>query len=274
MNDSISELISSATERLAQVSDSPQLDSQILLAHSLSRSREWLYIHGTDTLADSDIKHFETLLTRRLALEPVAYITGTRHFWNREFAVTPATLIPRPETELLVETVLATFDDTPRHVADLGTGSGAIAISLAEERPRWQVIAIDRSAEALHVAKQNGADLANITWQQSSWCEHLAPQSLDVIVSNPPYVAPDDPHLEALHHEPASALVAEGDGLDCLREIIEQGYACLKPGGTMLLEHGYDQQAAVITLMTRFGYQGVTGLSDLAGVPRAVTGTT
>lgn len=269
----ISQLLAEGTQRIETVSDSPLLDCQLLLCHSIDKGREWLYSHADEALTITQAETFETLLSRRERGEPLAYITGHRYFWQREFRVTPATLIPRPETELLVETLLLRRAGSPLQVLDLGTGSGAVAISLAAERPAWQVIAIDSSASALAVAAGNAAELDNIGFQLGHWCEGLDQNSFDIIVSNPPYVADTDPHLEALAFEPADALKAGADGLDCICEIVPAGYDCLKGNGLLMIEHGYDQQDEVAQLFADAGFLGIECLTDLGGVPRAVLGT-
>jgi len=268
----VSEVMMQAKQRLESVSDSPLLDCQIILGHVMDRPRNWLYAHGDDDLTERQAACFQALVDRRTAGEPVAYITGTRAFWKRDFRVSPGVLIPRPETELLIETVLELLNASPQAVVDLGTGSGIIAVSLAAERPDWQVTGIDRSTAALEVATSNGADLGNLTFQQGNWCEGLGVESIDVIVSNPPYVREDDPHLTALAFEPATALVSGPDGLRDLTEIVSQSYDCLVAGGLLAVEHGYDQQVEVIALFETNGFEKISGRQDLEGTPRIVTG--
>ena len=268
----ISQLLTDGTQRIEAVSDSPLLDCQLLICHIIGKGREWLYSHADETLAESQAETYATLLARRERGEPLAYITGSRHFWRRDFRVTPATLIPRPATELLVETILARRGKAALQVLDLGTGSGAIAISLAAERPAWSVTAVDRSAAALVVAAGNAVDLKNIRFCQGHWCDGLAPDRFDIIVSNPPYVANADPHLKALTFEPQDALKAGMDGLDCVREIVQPGYDCLRRNGLLMIEHGYDQQAEVAQLFADAGFSSIECLTDLGSVPRAVLG--
>ena len=193
------------------------MDSQILLGHVLGVSREWLLAHNDEEVSEESTSDFNDSITRRINGEPVAYLTGKKGFWNREFTVNPGVLIPRPETELLIEVMLDRLDETPRTVADLGTGSGIIAISLAEERPAWQVTGIDKSGDALQVAKDNGRDLSNLDFLSGDWCSNFDKSSLDAIVSNPPYIRQNDPHLDDLQFEPVSALVSGEDGLDDIR---------------------------------------------------------
>lgn len=256
--------------RLESVSASPLLDCQIIACHILGRNRAWLYAHDDSSFSDLQRSCYDSLINRRLAGEPVAYLTGEREFWDRSFRVSPATLIPRPETELLVTTLLERFDNSPRIVADLGTGSGAIAVCLAVERPGWQVTGIDSSKDALRIAEENGRGLQNLEFREGHWCRGLRPGSVDIIVTNPPYVREGDPHLAFLSFEPRGALTAGKDGLVAIREIIDSGYDCLRAGGCLMTEHGYDQQRDVVSLMTARGYREIEVFADLDGTPRAV----
>lgn len=266
----ISQVIARASDQLRSISDSPQLDSQLLMGALLGQSREWLYAHSDEPLSDDNHLAFLALLERRLSGEPLAYITGHREFWGDSFRVSPDTLIPRPETELLIECLLAARDSSPILVADLGTGSGAITATLARERPAWHLVGVDMSLPAIRVARCNSQGLGNVSWVHSSWCRAIRPGSLDVIVSNPPYIREDDPHLHSLGFEPRSALSAGPDGLDAIRVIIKEGYDCLVRGGLLLMEHGYDQRQQVCDLLTQQGYQNIQCLDDLAGQPRAI----
>lgn len=213
---------------------------------------------------------------RRAAGEPVAHITGFKPFWRHEFQVTPATLIPRPETEHLLEWALEKIPlEQAMTVADLGTGSGVLAISLAFERPQAQVFGCDLSFEALQVARQNERRLLPdsalpIKWLQGSWCSMFKQESLDVIVSNPPYIRPDDPHLNVgdLRFEPQTALVAQDEGMADYRQIIAQATTRLKPGGWILFEHGYDQAKAVAECLAQHGFESISHRTDLAGQER------
>lgn len=198
----------------------------------------------------------------------MAHLLGTRDFWNKCFKITADTLIPRPETELLVETLLDRFDQSPLCLADMGTGSGVIAISIAEERPGWNVTATDISAAALAVARENGASCSNLNFRQGDWCEALT-GSYDIIVSNPPYIRANDPHLADLNFEPSLALVAGEDGMAAYDQLIPQAFERLRPGGTILLEHGYDQQTAVTVRLAESGFKDIETLRDLIGHPRA-----
>jgi release factor glutamine methyltransferase len=224
---------------------------------------------------------FFALARRRREGEPVAYLTGVREFWGLPLAVTSAVLIPRPETEALVEIALARLPaDRDTRVLDLGTGSGAIALAIAHERPRAQVLATDVSAAALAVARQNGRRLAlaNVEFLQSDWYAEMPATwrggRFDVIASNPPYIVAGDPHLAAgdLRHEPAGALSPGGDGLASLRRIVAGARDHLAPGGTLVVEHGFDQSEAVRALFAGAGLTEVLAQRDLAGIPRVVVG--
>ena len=241
-------------------------DAELLLAHVLGRSRGWLFAHGDDVLAPADETSFQALLARREAGEPVAYLTGRRGFWRFDLEVTPATLIPRPETELLVELALARIPpDAAARVADLGTGTGAVALALAHERPRVRVVATDASAGALAVAARNARalQLANVEFRSGDWFAPLAGERFDLVASNPPYIADADPHLDALRHEPRSALAAGGDGLDDIRRIVAQAPVHLAAGGWLLFEHGYDQSDAARALLQAAGFVEVATEQDL-----------
>ena len=273
MVNNIEQVLAASKKQVAGISEPPLLDCQLMLGHILGKEREWFYIHGDEGLSEAHLLAFQKLLDRRTLGEPLAYLTGTRSFWNRDFQVTPATLIPRPDTELLIETILDQRDNAPCNVLDLGTGSGAIAITLAAERPDWRVTGVDFSAEALNTAITNGRDLSNIEWRQGNWCDGIASQSVDIIVSNPPYIAETDPHLLDLEFEPRTALAAGSDGMDCFRDIVPASYYCLVPGGLLILEHGYDQQEAVMALLSTSGYADIKALKDLTGNPRVVLAT-
>lgn len=218
-----------------------------------------------------------TLLGRRARGEPVAYLTGEREFWSLVLHINSDVLIPRPETELLVERTLALVPaDAALTLADLGTGSGAIALALAHERPRCRIIATDASAAALAVARANAAhlNLANVEFRQGEWLASLDHELFDLIVSNPPYVALSDPHLLEgdVRFEPRTALVSGPDGLDAIRHIAREAPTHLKPGGSLLLEHGFDQPNAVRSILTEHGFQDITLYRDLAGQARVTAG--
>lgn len=266
-------LLAAATARLAAAgSDSPRADAEVLLAHALDRPRSHLRAWPDDIPDAAPAARYAGLVERRAAGEPVAYLTGRRGFWTFELAVTPATLIPRPETELIVELALARLPaGQALRVADLGTGSGAIALALAAERPQLQVTATDASPAALAVARANAATLglANVVFTAGDWCAALDGRYA-LIAANPPYVAETDPHLARgdLRHEPRSALAAGADGLDDLRRIVAGARAHLVSGGWLLLEHGHDQGEAVPALLGAAGYREIACVHDLEDRPR------
>ena len=253
------------------------VDAQVLLAHVLGVNRAWLIAHAADPLDGVGAAAFMALAQRRRDGEPVAYLTGAREFWGLALAVTPAVLIPRPETETLVEVALARLPaDRPIAVLDLGTGSGALALAIAHERPHARVTATDVSPDALAVAEGNAQrlGLANVAFLRSDWYAAVPAGPFDAIVSNPPYVAAGDPHLVDgdLRFEPAGALSPGGDGLGALRTIIGGARERLVPGGTLAVEHGHDQSQAVQALFAAAGFDGITVARDLAGIPRVVAG--
>ena len=253
------------------------VDAQALLAHVLGCARTWLVAHNDDPLPRLQADAFFALAKRRRAGEPVAYLTGTREFWGLSLRVTPDVLIPRPETETLVELVLEWLprDGAPR-VLDLGTGSGAIALAIAAERPHARVIATDASAAALAVARDNAARLAlaNVEFGHADWYDGVPGGPFDLIVSNPPYVAAGDPHLSVgdLRYEPAGALASGVDGLAALRTIIGGAPMRLAAGGALAVEHGYNQSPAVQDLLREAGFSRITVRRDLAGIPRVAGG--
>ena len=252
-------------------------EASILLAHALSKPAAWLYAHGDDLVAREDAARFEALVQRREAGEPVAYLTGRRGFWTLDLAVTPDTLIPRPETERLVELALERLpvEGAPR-VLDLGTGSGAIALALAGERPRASVLATDRSAAALAVARANarGNGIANVEFVEGDWYGPVFGWRFDLVVSNPPYIAEGDGHLGRgdLRYEPETALSSGSDGLDALRIIAAGAPAHLEPGGWLLVEHGLGQGAAVRALFGAAGLVDVRTACDLENRDRVTLG--
>ncbi len=252
-------------------------EAECLLLHALGRDRAWLFAHGDEPLAGSAAAVFEALLARRLAGEPVAYLVGRRGFWTLDLRVSPATLIPRPETERLVELALERLPDGRLlRVADLGTGTGAIALALASERPQAQVLATDTSADALAVARANARDhgIANVAFRQGSWCAPLAGERFDLIASNPPYIAEGDPHLAQgdLRFEPAAALASGADGLEAIRMIVADAPRHLHTGGWLLLEHGWDQGDAVRALLEGAGFADVATATDLEARDRVTLG--
>lgn len=249
-----------------------RLDAQLLLAHALRRPRAWLIAHDEDEVAPAAAAAFSAALAARAEGRPLAYLVGTKEFHGLELQVTPAVLVPRPETEGLVEWALA-LAAPEGTLVDLGTGSGAIALALAAALPSCRVTATDASTEALAVARRNGERLGlAIEWLQGDWWQPLAGRRFDIAVSNPPYIGVDDPHLAALAHEPRAALTPGGDGLAALAAICRGAAAHLKPGGWLLLEHGFDQDAAVRGLLAAAGFEAVETRRDLAGLPRCSGG--
>lgn len=255
----------------------PALESRMLWQHVLQVPRSWLLAHDDEPIADEQLNAYRALEARRLAGEPMAYILGSREFMGHDFHVSPAVLIPRPETELLVETAVGILTGHKGAcMLDLGTGSGAIPVSVALACPQARVTATDLSAAALQLAGRNAERLgADIEFLQGSWYQALPPGKVfDLIVSNPPYIAKDDPHLAEgdLRFEPAMALTDGHDGLDAYREIIAGAPAHLAAGGSLYVEHGWDQAAAVCELLRKAGFLAVHSLPDMAGILRVSGG--
>lgn len=258
---------------LTPSSPSPRLDAEVLLRHVTGCSAADLVARAERALTEDEARRFDGLVARRQAGEPIAYLTGKREFWSLTLTVTPAVLIPRPETELLVERALAHVPADARWIiVDAGTGSGAIALAIARERPRCRVIATDRSPEAIAIARTNAQQLgiANVEFFDGEWLEPLGKRSPEMVVSNPPYVRASDPHLNEgdVRFEPQGALIGGIDGLDAIRALAQQAFAHLMPGGWLLLEHGHDQAAAVATLLTEAGFCEIACHRDLAGHDR------
>ncbi len=253
------------------------VDAKALLAHAMGRNRAWLAAHEGDALTPAQAETFFALCRRRVNGEPVAYLTGTREFWGLELAVTPDVLIPRPETETLVEFALAKLPrDRPLRVLDLGTGSGAIALALAHDRPNATVLATDSSEAALAVAQGNAQRLllTNVTFVAADWYSGIPAEHWDLIASNPPYVGAGDSHLQEgdLRFEPVASLSSGLDGLTALRVIVGGARDRLVPRGWLVVEHGYDQSEAVRELFRAAGFSDVSVSRDLAGIPRVVAG--
>ncbi|MFZ5958044.1 peptide chain release factor N(5)-glutamine methyltransferase [Pseudomonas sp. QL9] len=262
----------------AQLPDSPsaRLDAELLLAAAMGKNRSFLRT-WPERLVDSEAhERFDRWLERRRAGEPVAYILGRQGFWSLDLEVAPHTLIPRPDTELLVESALALVPASPARVLDLGTGTGAIALALACERLSWQVLGVDRIPEAVVLAERNRERLrlSNVAFRQSHWFSAVEGERFALIVSNPPYIPSSDPHLGEgdVRFEPKSALVAGADGLDDIRLIARQAPQHLDAGGWLLLEHGYDQAAAVRDLLVQNGFVEVESRRDLGGHERITLG--
>jgi len=255
----------------------PRLDAQMLLLHACElplHDRAWLLAHSDALLSAKAQARYLSFLQRRVGLEPLAYITGVKEFFGLQLHIDKRVLDPRPDTETLVEWALTCVADTSTpHIADLGTGCGAIALALKHTLPEAQVTAVDASADAIEVASANAHRLGlEIVTHVGSWCEPLAGQSFDLIVSNPPYVADGDAHLARLPHEPLSALAAGTDGLDDLRQIVVQAAELLKPSAWLLLEHGFDQAQAVQDMLANQGFVSVQSRPDLAGILRCTGG--
>ncbi|HMA98393.1 MAG TPA: peptide chain release factor N(5)-glutamine methyltransferase [Wenzhouxiangella sp.] len=263
----ITELLRQASEQL----DS-RLEAELLLSEAVQHPRAWLYAHGNEEIGSDEKARFQELLQRRSQGEPVAYILGRREFYGRTFIVSPEVLIPRPETELIVELALQHLDSQTAEIIDVGTGSGCIGLTLAAERPSWQVTAVDNCPTALRVCQANAEKLGleRVRLAESDLLTALADQSFDAIVSNPPYVAANDSHLTQgdLRFEPKQALSAGSDGLAIIRQLVRQSRRQLKPAGKLIIEHGYDQGPAVQSLMTAAGFVNATTFRDLAGIDR------
>ncbi len=273
---SIADLVRTASAELRSCSESPRLDAEILLAKVIGGSRAGLIAHGEERPGATSRGEYAALIASRLAGTPVAYLTGTREFWSMTLEVTPAVLVPRPETEILVELALRHL---PRErdctVLDAGTGSGAIAIAIASERPLARVTGTDISQEALDVASRNAAKLgfSRIAWRRGSWLEAVPHERFDLIVANPPYIAADDPALSALAAEPRIALSPGVTGLEAFEQIIGQAADHLMPAGLIILEHGGLQAQAVADLLAQYAFIAVRMQRDRAGLPRATQGS-
>ncbi|HET8552624.1 MAG TPA: peptide chain release factor N(5)-glutamine methyltransferase [Gammaproteobacteria bacterium] len=255
-----------------------RLDAEVLLGHALGRPRTFLRAQPEYCPEKQVVERFTSLLTRRRSGEPLAYIVGEREFWSLPLRLNRHTLIPRPETESLVEQALARIPaDAGWTIADLGTGSGAIALALGRERPHCRVIATDINEQALAAACANAANLGigNVEFRRGAWCEPLNGIACEIIVSNPPYIAAGDAHLEApdMQFEPRAALVSGPTGLEALETIIADAPAHLKAGGGLLLEHGFDQRESVAAALAKRGYKGICCYRDLAGQDRVTAAT-
>lgn len=275
MNVTVREALSLSSV-LASVSETPHLDAQLLLAQVLDKDRSYLFAHPDKIL--QPLQHCEYLkaINRCKKGEPIAYIIGQKEFWSIDFTVSPDVLIPRPETELLIESALSLFPDKPIEVADMGTGSGAIAVALASERASWNITASDINLAALQVANANISRIltgeSNIQLVLADWCQPFSRHCFDLIVSNPPYIHPSDPLLNRapLVYEPVGALVSALDGLRDINHIIEAARICLKPAGWLILEHGSDQSEMVCASLADTGFQSVESIKDLGNHYRAI----
>jgi len=269
----IQSLLTESSQQLQASSDSAEIDVDILLCHILKKDRSHLRAWPEKQLTTEQLTQFQQLFQKRLQGTPIAYLTGTREFWSRDFITTPAVLIPRHETETLIELCLGLIQDTSKStLLDLGTGSGIIAITLAAEKRNIQVTAVDKSDDALSVAKQNAIlnQTPHISFIQSDWFTKVPKQQFDFIVSNPPYINPSDPHLQQgdVRFEPNHALIAQQHGLQDIIYIAQQSKAYLKQTAYLILEHGYDQKDAVHSILSENNYYNIRCLNDLSGQAR------
>ena len=267
----IDEALTGAAADLEAVSDSARLDAELLLALALDVPRSYLFAHPDDTMDPAAAARFHSSVDRRIAGVPLAYLSGEKEFWSMPLMVSPDTLVPRPETELLVDQALQRIPRRAiRRILDLGTGSGCVALAIARERPACELVATDLSAAALAVARANARQLGipNIEFLAGNWTEPVVGREFDLVVSNPPYVATGDPHLDTLCHEPRSALEAGPDGLDAIRRIAACAADVLVPNGALLFEHGAAQADAAMEILAREGWQEVHNVRDMSGLPR------
>ena len=271
---SIRQALSQATESLP--GETARLDAELLLAKILNKPRSYLYTWPEQCLSQDQYPRFLSAINRRAAGEPIAYLTGHREFWSLDLQVSPAALIPRPETERLVEIALERLPATSCKAVDLGTGSGAIALALASERPNWNITGTDISAAALDIARDNAKtlELASLTFLASDWFEDLPERDYELIISNPPYIPNQDPHLDQgdVRFEPQSALTSGADGLQDLRQLIASATEYLHSNGWLMLEHGYDQAKPVAQLFNQAGFTSIQTYHDLAQQPRVTIG--
>jgi len=267
----IDKALGDATAALRRVSDSPRLDAELLLATALDVPRSYLFAHADEEIDASAVERFHGTLEKRVDGVPLAYITGEKEFWSMMLMVSPATLVPRPETETLVDQALMRIPQGEQlRILDLGTGSGAIALAIAKERPLCELVATDLSGDALAVAELNARQhsIPNIEFLQGSWMEPVAEQLFDIVVSNPPYIADDDQVLDSLRHEPRGALAAGTDGLEAIRVVAAEAISVLGPGGTLLIEHGADQEDGVKRILSANGWTDIVLVKDLNMLPR------
>jgi len=276
MPDNIEQILRQAEQSLAAVSDSARLDAEVLLATVLDKNRSYFIAFPEQVLTDIQQAEFQHLLAKRQNGQPIAHITGQREFWSLELNVNEHTLIPRPDTEVLIEFVLQQFPQQSLNVADLGTGSGAIAIALASEKPDWHIVATDQSEQALETAQINANKhhCQHIDFLQGSWFDPLGSQHFDLIISNPPYIPEQDPHLQQgdVRFEPMTALASGSDGLDDIRHLIKQAPKHLSNNGWLALEHGYDQKQAIYQLLSQAGCERIVQIDDYASNPRVSAG--
>jgi release factor glutamine methyltransferase len=272
----IQDLLYKTTKDLIPVTITPRLDAELLLTHVLQKNRSYLHSHNDQKLNSEIMETVFELIEQRLTGKPIAYIIKHKEFWSLDLEINEHVLIPRPETELLVELTLQLLPTNKSlRIADLGTGSGAIAIAIAKERPNWFITATDNSNKALLLAQKNAKrlNLTNIQFVLSDWCLNLSEHKFDSIISNPPYIAENDPHLQSsIKFEPHLALVAKNNGLADIATIIDQAKNKLNTDGVLLLEHGYNQGLAVKDLLMANNYKRITQHQDLAGLDRAICG--
>ena len=275
--DSIQVLLKQTIKKLEGISDSAHLDAELLLAHCLGKNRSYLHTWPEKKLDAKQLECFNSFIEKRLTDYPVAYLLGKKPFWTLELIVTPDVLIPRPETELLVEIALEIIKEIKNpKILDLGTGSGAIALALASERQDATILAIDNSEAALLVAKTNAKELKLdqlVSFRKSNWLEKITDRDFDLIVSNPPYIDPEDEHLTGtIRHEPQQALVADDQGMRDLEKIIQKSHPFLTKNGCLILEHGFDQSEKTIRLLTTNLYSETQSFLDLNNNPRITLG--
>jgi len=273
----IKTLLANAANTLTSHSDSPLLDAQVLLGFVLDKPRTYLRAWCDNTITDQQLIAFEALIKQRQQGTPIAYLTGIREFWSRNFKVTPDVLIPRPDTELLIELSLELIPNNHAvKLIDLGTGSGIIAVTLAAEHPNAHITAVDASLAALAVAKHNAQhhQLTNIEFYQSDWFSNVPKSLFDLVISNPPYIDPSDEHLQQgdVRFEPKTALIAENQGLSDIQIIADTASCYLKPAGHLLIEHGYNQAPQVQAIFNALAYDKVQSYRDLSGQPRVTYG--
>lgn len=270
-------LLTAATLQLAACSETAALDAEVLLCHCLHKNRSFLRAWPEYTPDSLQISQFQALMAQRQQGTPIAYLTGQREFWSRHFSVSPDVLIPRPDSELLIELSLDLLPENQAcKIIDLGTGSGILALTLAAERPMTNVLATDISTAALQIARQNATQLqiSHVRFLQSHWFDQVTEIGFDLVVSNPPYIAASDPHLQQgdVRFEPETALISDENGLKDIRLLAEQARRHLKNHGHLLIEHGYNQQAEVQAIFSQLNYQQISTHNDLSGNPRVTSG--
>ncbi|MEJ2129548.1 MAG: peptide chain release factor N(5)-glutamine methyltransferase [Woeseiaceae bacterium] len=271
---SIEQAVLAATEKLRDVSDAPRLEAELLMARAINMPRSFLFAHPEDELDDASLQRLDDSVNRRVSGEPMAYITGIREFWSMELAVSPSTLVPRPETELLVDVALRNISRKAEwDILDLGTGSGAVALAIGRERALCSITATDISEDALAVARENANrnSIPNVEFLQGDWTGPVAGRTFHVIVSNPPYVRDDDEALEKLTAEPLSALAAGDKGLDAIAVIARDCPAILADDGLLVLEHGAEQEQLVAELLKQHGWANIRCYKDYSGLPRVTS---